>query len=336
MTSLSRRRLVQGAGAVGLGLLAGCGRLPWQAPSSARVYRIGRFWEQGLEVLATPNAQALEQGLRDLGYVEGRDFYWEYAFAEGHYERLPELAASLVERHVDIIVIVGHRAALAARDATSTIPIVMAISGDPVASGVVASLARPGGNVTGMSSMSPQLSGKRLELLRDALPGIGRVAVLWNADDPVKALDYQETEHAAVLLGLTLQPLPVRTAGEFASAVEAARHSQADALLALGDTLTVVNLARLVDLATASNLPLMHEPRQAAMAGALLSYGPNLPSIFHRSATYIDKVLKGAKPADLPVEQPTRFDLVINLRTAQALGLTIPPHVLLQATEVVQ
>jgi putative ABC transport system substrate-binding protein len=280
----------------------------------------------------------LTEGLQELGYVEGVNLRWEDALADGDHERLRELATSLAQHPVDLIVTGGAPEAVAARDATSTIPIVMGIVGDPVAIGVVDSIARPGGNVTGLSSISPQMSGKRLELLRDTLPGLGRVAVLWNAVDPVKALDYRETEGAAQVLGLTLLPLPVRTVEEFEEAFEAARRGGAAALLAIGDALTSPppNVQRIVDLAAERRLPLMLEPRHAAYQGALLSYGPNQPAMWRRAAAYIDKILKGVKPADLPVEQPMRFDFVINLQTAQALGLAIPQHVLLQATEVIQ
>jgi putative ABC transport system substrate-binding protein len=219
----------------------------------------------------------LTEGLRELGYEEGVTFHWEDAFADLNHERLPELATALVQRPVDVILAVDTRAALAARDATSTLPIVMGFSGDPVAIGLVASLARPGGNVTGMSSISPQMSGKRLELVRDALPGTRRVAVLWNAAEPVKALDYRETEAASQKLDLTLLPLPVYTADEFESAFEDASRERVDAFIVLGDMLTSGvsqgHAKRLADLAVERRLPLMHEPRATAVAGALLTYG---------------------------------------------------------------
>jgi putative tryptophan/tyrosine transport system substrate-binding protein len=337
MTSYSRRQLVQGAGVVGLGLLAGCGRLPGQAQPSPRVWRIGRLSISGL-MLASANASELTNGLHELGYVEGVNLQWEDAFAAGDHERLRALATALAQRPVDLIVTAGAPEAVAARNATSTIPIVMGIVGDPVAIGVVASLARPGGNVTGLSSLSPQMSGKRLELLRDALPGLARVAVVWNAADPVKALDYRETEEAARALALMLLSLPVRTVEEFEEAFEAARRQGADALIALGDALTSppANVQRLVDLAAERRLPLMLEPRHGAYLGALLTYGPNQPAMWRRSAAYIDRILKGAKPADLPVEQPMTFDFVVNMKTAQALGITFPNDIMLQVTEVIQ
>jgi putative ABC transport system substrate-binding protein len=290
---------------------------------------------EGRPVVGSAIWEALTQSLHELGYVEGENLVWEIAFAEGRYERLPELAAGLVHRSVDVIVALGPYAVSAAREATSTIPIVMPISGDPVALGHVASLARPGGNVTGLSSLSPQMSAKRLQLLRDALPGSGRVAVLWNGASPIKAMDYCETEEAAPKLGLTLQSLPVRSVDEFESALEDASRNGADALIVLGDTLMNPNQGRILEVAARHHLPALLEPRDAAAAGALLTYGPDLPALYRRAATYIDKILKGAKPADLPIEQPTKFDLVVNLQTARALGLTVPPQVMAQATEVI-
>jgi putative tryptophan/tyrosine transport system substrate-binding protein len=338
MTIYTRRQVVQSAGAMGLGLLVGCGRLPGQA-GPPKVPRLGRFGIQPPNWPTGTAGTALADGLRELGYIEGVNFHWEDAFANGEPERLPELAATLVQRPVDLIFVAGGTtAALAARDATSTIPIVVGIVGDPVAIGLVASLARPGGNVTGMSSISPQTSGKRLELLRDAIPGLARVAVLWTATDLVKALDYRETEAAAPVLGLTLVSLPVRSAADFDGAFDTAKREGADAFIALGDSVTggPVAMRRLGELAAARGLPLLLEPREGAEHGAMLTYGPNQPAMFRRAATHVDRILKGAKPADLPIEQPMRFDLVVNLQTAQALGLTIPHHVLLQATEVIQ
>ena len=331
----SRRQVVQGAGVVGLGLPAGCGRLPGQA--QPRVYRLGRLAEGSAQQVGTvPYWEALSQGLRELGYVEGQNLVWEYAFGDGQFERLPELATALVQRQVDVIVVTGHQAARAARQATSSIPIVVPIHGDPVGDGLVASLARPSGNVTGLSSMSPDMSAKRLQLLKDTVPGVGRVAVLWNGADSVKASDFRETEAAAQALGLTIQSLPVQQATDLDGAVALAGHERADAMIVLGDRLTATHHRRIVELAASGRLPVLYEPREGAIAGALMSYGPNVSSLHYRAATYIDKILKGAKPADLPIEQPMRFDFLVNLKTAEALGLTIPHHVLLQATEVIQ
>ena len=340
MTTYGRHQFVQGIGLAGLGLLVGCGRLPGQVPAP-KVWRIGRMSVANpyQDWLSGRNAAAFTEQLRELGYVEGVNLVWEDAFADGQLDRLPELAAELVRRPVDLILIIGGApAALAARDATSTIPIVFGILGDPIAIGLVASLARPGGNVTGLSSISPHTAGKRLELLRDAAPGLARVAVLWNAAEPVKALDYQQTEVAARALGLTLLSLPVRTRDEFAGAFDTAVAEGVDALIALGDPLTgsIAMGKRMGDLAAERRLPLMLEPRDQAAGGALLTYGPNQIAMWRRAPSLIDRILKGAKPADLPVEQPTTFDFVINLQTAQALDLTIPHHVLLQATEVIQ
>ena len=334
----TRRHFVRCAGAAGLTLLVGCARLPGLAAPAPRVWHVGLLHSSGPGWLTGDAAQALAEGLRELGYVEGVNLQWEYAFVDGDAGRLRERVIGLVHRPVDLIVTGGTREVLAAKEATTTIPIVMGIVGDPVGIGVVASLARPGGNVTGLSSISPQTSGKRLELLRDALPGLGRVAILWNTADPVKALDYRETEATAPVLGLTLVSLPVRAVEEFEGAFDAASREHADAFIALGDALTSAppNVQRMVELAAARRLPLMLEPRHTAYLGALLTYGPNQPAMWRRAATYIDKILKGTKPADLPVEQPMRFDMVVNLQAAQALGLTIPHHVLLQATEIIQ
>jgi putative tryptophan/tyrosine transport system substrate-binding protein len=328
---LSRRQVVQGMGAVGVGLLAGCGRWPGQAPP-AQVARVG--------YLATNEEPArlgaFRQGLTELGYAMGQNLVIEARFAGGHPDRLPALAAELVALPVDIILVRGTVPVRTAMAATTTIPLVTVGSEDPVAFGLTASLARPGGNVTGLSSIAQQLNGKRLELLKDAVPVISRVAVLWNPAIADRGAEFPETEAAGRALGLTIQSLEVRAAEELARAFAAAIQDRADALLTLDNFLLSAHLGQLVDFTTHHRLPWMSANRDWTEAGGLLAYGPNLTGQFHRAAYYVDRILKGAKPADLPVEQPMTFEYVINLRTAQALGLTIPPHVLLQATEVLQ
>jgi len=235
-----------------------------------------------------------------------------------------------------VLVAHGDEPIASAKQATSTIPIVMGLSGDPVGLGFVASLGRPGGNITGLSIMSPQLSAKRLDLLKETIPSTSRVGFLWHPTNPGTALALRETEAAAPLLDLQIQSLEVRNLDEFADALDAATAQGVDALRVTGGGLTASHLTRLVELAIQRRLPTMYEERESVLAGGLLSYGPNIPDLSRRAAGYVDKILKGTKPADLPVEQPREFDFVINLKTAQTLGLAIPQHVLLQATEVLQ
>jgi putative tryptophan/tyrosine transport system substrate-binding protein len=330
----SRRQLVQGAGAVGLGLLAACGRLPGQAPAP-RVPRIGYL--AGGQGGAGPSRDAFLEGLRELGYVDGQNIVIEYRYVGAQADQFDALAGELVNLPVDVLVVVGARPTQAAQSATSTIPVVIAFtSDDPVAAGLVASLARPGGNVTGLSAISPQLSGKRLELVQETVGGGAPIAVLWNAANPAPRARFEETQAAAQVLGVPVQSLAVREASDLDRAFEAAVRERAAALIALRDSLTLSSQAQLVELAAKHRLPAMYEDRVWTDAGGLMAYGPSIPDMSRRAATYVDKILKGAKPSDLPVEQPMRFDFVINLKTAQALGLTIPHHVLLQATEVIQ
>jgi putative ABC transport system substrate-binding protein len=285
---------------------------------------------------STPLWEAFRQGLRDLGYVEGKNIALEYRFAAGQNERLPELAAELVHLKVDMIVTNSGAAAQAARDATETIPIVMTAGGDPVRLGVVASLAQPGGNLTGLSIMTQELDGKRLELLKEALPHVSRVAVLWNAGNPVRPDAFREIEATARVLGLQLHSLAVRHPDELDSAFAAMTREGAEALITLGDAVLWNQRARVVALAAQHRLPAVFDAREFADAGGLMAYGPHVPDSYRRAAYFVDKILKGAKPADLPVEQPTKFELVINLMTAKALGITMPPSLLLLADEVIQ
>jgi putative ABC transport system substrate-binding protein len=331
--SVSRRRFVQGASLAGLGLLAGCGRLPLPGQQPARVPRIGWFGNasRGEEL------RAFRQGLSEVGYVEGQTIVIEERYNEGRMDPLPELAAELVRLEVDVIVVgAGNPGIRAARDATSTIPIVGLGGVDPVAAGLVASLGRPGGNVTGLAAISQGLSQKRLELLKEAVPAISRVAVLWDSTVPDKAIELNEIPEAALKLGVQIVSLEVREPEDFERVFAAGVQQQADALLVLNSGLPFTHRARIAELAISHHLPSISEFKETAFAGGLMAYGANRFETFRRAGYYVDRILKGAKPADLPVEQPREFEFVINLRTAQALGLTIPPHVLLQATEVIQ
>jgi putative ABC transport system substrate-binding protein len=276
------------------------------------------------------------QGLNTLGYVEGKNIVIEYRWAEGNFDRLPELAAELVRLNVDVIVARGTRSVRAAKQATSTIPIVVPIVADPVGDGLVASLTHPGGNVTGLTPMTPDLSGKRLELLKETFPKISRVAVLYDPNDGATALDWRETEVAAGGLGVTLQSLEVTDPGQFGAAFAAMTSSRTNAFIALTHSFLTVNMRSLVDVATKSRLPGMYGQSLFVDAGGLMSYGPSYSDLSRRAAIYVDKILKGTKPAELPVERPTKFELVINLKTAKQLGLTIPPNVLARADKVIR
>ena len=305
-----------------------------QAP--AKIHRIGILWFGSPVVGSSPLLDAFRQGLHDLGYVEGQNIIIESRHAAMRAGQLPDLAANLVLFKVDVIVAVGDPAIDAARHATSTIPIVMVASDDPVGSGLVASLARPGGNLTGLSALSPELSGKRLELLREAIPGASRVAVLVNPADPAKAFDVRDIQTTAQALGVQLQTMEVRGPDEFEGAFAAMTREHAEALLVLGDPLTLTYRIRIVDLVAKNRLPAMYDLREFVEAGGLMAYGPSLPDLFKRAAYYVDRILKGARPGDLPVEQPVKFELVINLKTTKTLGLSLPPSLLFQANEVIQ
>jgi len=282
-----------------------------------------------------PPLEAFPQGLRDLGYVEDQSIALEYRFAEGKVERLPALAAELVRLQVDIILAEGDDAVRAAQHADGTIPIVFLTGTDPVGEGFVASLARPGGNTTGVYFNAPELMGKRLELLKAAVPGVIRVAYLWRAA-PNSAPQLHETERAARALGVQLQPVEVRDPYLFDQAFATIAAAHADALITQPSGVFLSRHTQLVALAARTQLPGMFPEREFAEAGGLMAYGASLPANFRRAATYVDKILKGTKPGDLPVEQPMKFELIINLKTAKALGLTIPPTVLFQADEVIQ
>jgi putative tryptophan/tyrosine transport system substrate-binding protein len=314
-------------------------------PLSARAQQAGKRYTIGIfsAGVGPENAQnaawwvwdAFFDALRESGWVEGKNIAFERRYADNRVERLPVLAAELVRLNVDVIVGIGTLAPLAAKQATSTIPIVMAAAGDPVGSGLVASLARPGGNVTGMSLMAPDLGGKRLELLIELLPRLARVAVLWNAANPYSALVFKETQVAGRTLGVEIQSLEVRSPDDLDRAFEAERRQHPDALVSVEDPFTGSYRKSIADFAIVEHLPSLYGLREDVVAGGL-SYGANIADLWRRSAGYVDKILKGAKPADLPVQQPTTFELVINLKTARALGLTVPPTLLARADEVIE
>jgi len=314
--------------------------LALEAQPVGRVRRIGFLAVGSHAVISiSPRFEAFREGLRALGWVEGQNLAMEVRYAEGREERLPELAADLVSRKVEVIVVVGGAVAIrAAQHATSTIPIVGMIMGDAIEAGLVASLARPGGNITGVSSTSYDIAGKRLELLKEAVPGVTRVAVLANpANQPSSARQVQETQVAAHALGMQLHVLELRSPDEFAGAFSAMTRAGAEALFVLSDAFMFERYANdIAALALTHRLPAMYPWRMYTDAGGLMSYSLSMTDAYRRGATYVDKILKGATPGDLPVEQPMRFDLVINLKTAKALGLTIPSTFLFRADEVLQ
>jgi putative tryptophan/tyrosine transport system substrate-binding protein len=278
--------------------------------------------------------EAFRQGLRELGYVEGQNIAIEHRSPELKYERLPGLAADLVRLKMDVIVAASPAATEAAKRATSTIPIVFTVSGDPVADGLVASLARPGGNITGLATISPELLGKQLEILKSVAPKVSRVAVLQNPNTHRGVL--RQAEGAARALGVQLQILEARTPSEIDAAFAAMSSQRADGILVLRDAVFRAQRAQITALAAKNRLPAVYGLREEAEVGGLVAYGASVPQLYRRAATYVDKILKGAKPGDLPVEQPTKFELVINLKTAKTLGLTIPPSLLLRADQVIE
>jgi putative tryptophan/tyrosine transport system substrate-binding protein len=306
-----------------------------EAQSPRKVHRIGLLWNSSPS-LTHHLLEAFRHGLHEHGYVEGEHFTIESRYAEGNPERLPGLAAELVNLPVAVIVTSGAQAIQAVKQATSTIPVVFAASSDPVEMGFVTSLARSGGNLTGLSLMAPELSGKRLELLKETVPELAHVAVLVNPANPNNAEQLRETQRAAQALQVQLHLVEVRSPQEIDHAFSAIRSVPVGALLVLMDPLFLSQRARLVELTVTSRLPAMYALREDAEAGALMAYGPSFPDLFRRAATYTAKILKGAKPADLPVEQPMKYELVLNLKTARALGLTFPPHLLVWANKVIQ
>ena len=318
-------------------LLGGAAAWPLavRAQQAGKRYMVGILSAGGSSVQAALNA-AFSDGLREWGWVEGKNVVFENRNAENQLERLPELAADLIRLKVDVIVAAETLAPLAAKQATATIPIVMTTAGDPLGSGLVASLARPGGNVTGMSLMVPDLGAKRLELLKELLPRLSRVAVLWNAANPYSALVYKETQAGGRTLGIDVQSLEVRGPDDFDGAFEAARRLRLDALITVEDPLTASYRKDIADFAAGQQLPSLHGIREFVAAGGLISYLANLADLSRRAAYYVDKIFKGAKPADLPVQQPTKFEMVINAQTARMLGLELPPTLIARADEVIE
>jgi putative ABC transport system substrate-binding protein len=309
--------------------------LPATAQPPAKGARIGCLWS-GSRSAFSGRLQAFREGLRGLGYVEGQTVTIDYRFADGRFERLPALAAELASLKVDVIVTAGDISISAARQATKTIPIVVANAGDLVGPGHVASLARPGGNVTGLVDMSPELGAKRIQLVKEAIPKTTRVAILSNPTNPVKVADVREAQTAGRALGIQVLSVKVRNASDLEPGFAAMAKERVDALLVADDALINNNRKRILDLAERTRLPAIYFNSAWAQAGGLMAYGPSERETYGRAAVFVDKILKGAKPGDLPVEQPTKFELVINLKTAKALGLTIPPSLLLRADEIIE
>jgi putative ABC transport system substrate-binding protein len=311
------------------------GQFDAEAQQQVRTARIG-WLATGSAAGTARNSDAFRQRLRELGHLEGRSFVIEYRYAEGRLDRLPDLAADLVRQKVDVIVTASTPAIQAAQGASRTIPIVMVSSADAVGTGLIGSLARPGGNTTGMTILIPELSAKRLELLKAAVPGMSRVAVLWNAAGPAGALSLRHTQTAATALRLEMHPVEVRVPDDFEGAFLAMRKTRAEALFVVEGPFLSVHRGRVIELALKHRLPTMSPLGDFVEAGGLMAYGPSLSEMAREAAVYVDKILKGAKPADLPVAQPTKLDLAINLRTAKALGLTLPQALLGRADQVIE
>ena len=325
-----RRKLIIALLASSLGVpLASFGQ------QAAKVARIG-FLEASSPSAIAARIEAFRQGLRELGYVEGKNVAIEYRYAEGNFDRLPALAAELVRLNVNVIVTGGPTAIPAAKAATTVIPIVMAFDTDPVGSGFAASLAKPGGNITGLSTLAPELSAKQIELLKEIVPKLARVAVLGTASRPGSAHALREVENAAKALKVQVQFQDVVDPKGIDAAFLAARKGGADAVLVLGSPLFNANRMELTELASKSRYPVIYDRAEFVEAGGLMTYSVSLADLARRAATYVDKILKGAKPGDLPIEQPTKFDLVVNMKTAKALGIKIPNSVLAQATKVIE
>jgi putative ABC transport system substrate-binding protein len=306
-----------------------------RAQQPEKIPRIG-FLGNSTADLEANLVEPFRGGLRDLGRIEGRNIVIEYRWAEGKYDRFPALIAELLASKVDVIVTAGTPASLAVKKATSSVPLVMIAVGEPVATGLVASLARPGGNATGVTSISPEIEGKRLELLREVVPNLSHIAVLWNAGSPVQVIQERETRVAAQALGMKTLSLGVRTLEEIEDSFAAIVKEQPAALFVLADRLFLHHRKRIMDFAVQHRLPGVHAYRELVEVGGLMSYGPSYGDMHRRAASYVDKILKGAKPADLPVERPVKFELVVNLRAAKALGLTVPASLILRADEVIE
>jgi putative ABC transport system substrate-binding protein len=336
----TRRGLLQGGLALaGLGLLAGCGiRAPW-TPRPTRLPRVGLLAPFSQSVRASPAAplNALGEGLETLGWIDGQTYLGVWRYSEGKTDRLAELAAELVQLDVDVLVTLGGTpAARAAKQATRDIPIVMISVGDPVRLGLVDSLARPGGNATGLTNFAPEVAGKRLQLMQEALPKASRVGLVWNPDNPASQAEWPAWQAAGTALSIRIDSIGVRDTQLLAAAFAALAGDRPDALMVANDPVLSTQRAQVLEFVGTSGLPAMYFDEAWPGAGGLMAYGPSGRDIYWRAASYVDRILKGAKPADLPVEQPTKFEFVINLKTAQGLGLTIPQSVLQQATEVIR
>ena len=315
------------------------GALAWaeaaRAQQPANISRVG-FLGNSSAALEANLVGPFREGLRDLGYVEEQNIVIEYRWAEGTYERFPSLIAELLGENVAVIVTAGTPASLAIKKATSSVPLVIVGVGDPVATGLVASLARPGGNVTGLTSTAEETEGKRWELLKELIPKLSHVAALWNPDNPTLLSQLKEMRTAAQVMGIRLVVLPVRNPREIEESLKALVGEPPGALFVMGDRLFLHNRQTIIDFATKQDLPVVPVHPELVEAGGLMSYGPSYPSMHRRAAYFVDRILKGTKPSDLPVERPTKFELVINLKTARALGLTIPPTLLARADEVIE
>jgi len=321
--------------------LAGTGAALFSAPFAAKAQPLGKVYRVGvLEVVSITsnsiNLAAFRKGLKELGYLDGQNFVIEYRSADGRPDRFPNLADELVRLKVDVILTRGTPAALAAKRATATIPIVMASSGDPLASGLVASLAHPGGNVTGLSALATEIEGKQLELIRGIVPKITRIGFLFNMSNPVRQAEWKEAEPLARSVGLQPRLIDLRKAGDLDVTLDAAMRQRIGALIVGVDAVTQANRGQIAETLIKRRLPSMSREREFVEAGGLMSYGVHYPDLYRRAGVYVSKIFKGATPADLPIEQPTKFELIINLKTAKALGLTIPPSLLGRADEVIQ
>jgi putative tryptophan/tyrosine transport system substrate-binding protein len=320
-------------------VIAGSAAAAWpfagRAQQPTKVPRIG-FLGNSTAALEADLVKPFRDGLRELGYEEGRDIVIEYRWAEGNYERFPTLIAELIALKVDVFVTAGTPAAVAIRKATTSIPLVMVAVGDPVGTGLVASFARPGGSSTGLTSLAPELEGKRLELLREVAPKLSYIAILWNPDNAYMTTTEREVQTAAKVLQMKVLSLAVRTPGELDAAFASVLKERPGALNVLADRLFLHSRGRIIDFAIKQKLPGVHAYRKLIVSGGLMSCGPSYADMHRRAATYVDKILKGAKPADLPVQAPTKFELVINLKSARDLGLTVPPTLLARADELIE
>jgi putative ABC transport system substrate-binding protein len=336
VSSQTRRTFFQSSLAlIGLGLLSGCGLLPSRAPS-ASVPRIGYLSINSQDAQPAGWLDAFREGMRQAGYIEGQNIGMEYRWADNRLERLGELAAELAEQNVDLILTHGTSGVQAAQRASGTIPIVMPFAGDPVAEGFAASLAQPGGNITGLTTLTPVLAPKRLQLLQESSPGVFRIGILHDPGDARSVLQFRETESAARTLGLQVRSLALPEAGDMDVLMAHAISERVDALMVLAGAVVNGSQDAIVGMAVQHGLPAMYEGREWIDAGGLLYYGVSSTDLYRRAAAYVDQILKGVKPADLPIQRPTSFDFVINLKAAQALGLSIPRSTLQQASEIIQ